>query len=75
MTARATPSGKAGTQSSAKAQQVRRRTPEDMLSSHGFVKRLKGYAKVAGLEHLHLHQTRHTYARIVMEESGSIHAV
>jgi integrase len=53
----------------------RPRDAEDMLTSHGFVKRLKMYAKAAGLEHLHLHQTRHTYARIVMEESGSIHAV
>ena len=25
----------------------------------------------AGLAHVHLHQTRHTYARIVAEETGS----
>ncbi len=29
------------------------------------------YAREAGLGHIHLHQTRHTYARIVAEETGS----
>lgn len=48
------------------------RQPGKQLSSHGFVKQLKGYAEAAGLEHIHLHQTRHTYARIVSEDSGSI---
>jgi len=28
-------------------------------------------SKAAGIENLHLHQTRHTYARIVAEETGS----
>lgn len=42
------------------------------LSSHSFVKNLKRYAKEAGLEQIHLHQTRHTFARIVAEETGSI---
>ncbi|MBA3240476.1 MAG: tyrosine-type recombinase/integrase [Acidobacteria bacterium] len=32
---------------------------------------MKGYAESAGLSHVHLHQTRHTYARIVAEETGS----
>lgn len=32
------------------------------VSSHGFVKNLKRYAKEAGLDHIHLHQTRHTAA-------------
>jgi integrase len=41
------------------------------LSSRAFVENLKGYAKDAGLSHIHLHQTRHTYARIVAEETGS----
>jgi integrase len=36
------------------------------LTSRAFVENLKGYAKEAGL-----HQTRHTYARIVAEETGS----
>lgn len=42
------------------------------LTSHGFVKGLKKYAKLAGLGDIHLHQTRHTFARIVAEDSGSI---
>ncbi len=41
------------------------------LSSRAFVENLKGYAREAGLAHIHLHQTRHTYARIVAEETGS----
>jgi integrase len=45
--------------------------PGAPLSSRAFVENLKGYAKDAGLSHIHLHQTRHTYARIVAEETGS----
>lgn len=41
------------------------------LTSRAFVENLKGYAKEAGLNHIHLHQTRHTYARIIAEETGS----
>jgi integrase/recombinase XerD len=41
------------------------------LSSRSFANNLKKYAKAAGIEHVHLHQTRHTYARIVAEETGS----
>jgi len=48
------------------------RKPGKPLSSHGFVKKLKEYAAAAGLDHIHLHQTRHTYARLVSEEAGSI---
>lgn len=47
---------------------------ETMLSSHAFDKRMKRYAKLSGLAHFHLHQLRHTYARIVSEESGSLTA-
>ncbi len=43
----------------------------DALSSHAFVKNLKRYAKGAGVGDVHLHQTRHTFARIVQEETGS----
>jgi integrase len=32
---------------------------------------LKGYARQAGLGYVHLLQTRHIYARIVAEETGS----
>jgi site-specific recombinase XerD len=46
----------------------------DALTSHAFVRTLKLYARQAGLGHVHLHQTRHTYARIVAEETGSMTA-
>ena len=42
------------------------------VTSHGFVKALKQYAKKAGLGNFHLHQTRHTVARLVGEESGDL---
>jgi integrase len=45
--------------------------PGAPLTSRAFVDNLKGYAEEAGLSHIHLHQTRHTYARIVAEETGS----
>jgi integrase len=45
--------------------------PGAPLSSRAFVENLKGYAREAGLAHIHLHQTRHTFARIVAEETGS----
>jgi integrase len=45
--------------------------PGAPLTSRAFVENLKGYAKEAGIERIHLHQTRHTYARIVAEETGS----
>lgn len=46
--------------------------PGAPLTSHAFDKNLKGYAREAGLGHVHIHQTRHTFARIVAEETGSI---
>ncbi len=46
----------------------------EALSSHAFVRNLKLYAKEAGIEHVHLHQTRHTFGRIVAEETGSMMA-
>jgi integrase len=46
--------------------------PGAALSSHSFVKNLKQYARQAGVGDVHLHQTRHSYARIIAEESGSI---
>ncbi|HEX8000874.1 MAG TPA: tyrosine-type recombinase/integrase [Pyrinomonadaceae bacterium] len=42
------------------------------LSSHAFVKNLKHYAQTAKLKGFHLHQTRHTFARIFSEDSGSM---
>jgi integrase len=47
---------------------------DDALTSHAFVRNLKLYARQAGMGHVHLHQTRHTYARIVAEETGSMAA-
>jgi integrase/recombinase XerD len=46
-------------------------SPGAQLSSRSFANNLKKYAKAAGIESVHLHQTRHTYARIVAEETGS----
>lgn len=46
--------------------------PGPALTSHAFAKNMKRYAAAAGLKHFHLHQTRHTFARIVAEETGSI---
>jgi len=46
--------------------------PGAPLTSHAFVKNLKRYAKEAGLDHVHNHMTRHTFARIINEESGSL---
>jgi integrase len=42
------------------------------LTSHAFAKNLKRYAREAGLDHVHLHMTRHTFARMVNEETGSL---
>ncbi len=47
-------------------------TPGTPLTSHAFVKNLKRYAKDVGLDHIHAHMTRHTFARIVNEETGSL---
>jgi integrase len=43
------------------------------LSGWAFAKRMKAYAREAGIRHFHLHQTRHTFARIAAEVSGSIY--
>lgn len=45
--------------------------PGAPLSSRSFAENLKVYAREAGIERIHVHQTRHTYARIVAEETGS----
>jgi integrase len=46
--------------------------PGARLTSHAFAKNLKAYAREAGIGDIHVHQTRHTFARIVAEESGSM---
>jgi integrase len=45
--------------------------PDEALGSRAFANNLKQYARHAGLGDVHLHQTRHTYARMVAEETGS----
>ena len=42
------------------------------LTSHAFALNLKRYAREPGIGEVHLHQTRHTFARMVAEDSGSI---
>jgi integrase/recombinase XerC len=46
----------------------------EALTSHAFARNLKLYAREAGVGHVHLHQTRHTFGRIVAEETGSMAA-
>jgi integrase len=40
--------------------------------SWSFVENLKRYAREAGIGKIHLHQTRHTFARMVAKRSGSL---
>ena len=42
------------------------------LSSHSFSKNLKAYASDAGLTDIHVHQLRHTFARLVGEDEGDL---
>jgi integrase len=46
--------------------------PGEPLSSWSFVENLKRYAREAGIGKMHLHQTRHTFARMVAKRSGSL---
>ena len=46
--------------------------PGARLSSHSFAKNLKQYAHRAGIGHIHVHQTRHTAARILADTTGSV---
>lgn len=48
--------------------------PGAALSSHCFALNMKRYARIGGVEGFHLHRMRHTFARIVSEETGSITA-
>ena len=47
-------------------------SPGASLTSHAFVNNLKRYALEAGIGDIHLHQTRHSFARMVAEDTGSI---
>ena len=42
------------------------------LSSHAFAKNLKAYGEKAGVEHARIHRTRHTFGRLVAEQTGSL---
>jgi integrase len=42
------------------------------MAAWSFVENLKRYAALAGIGDIHLHQTRHTFARMVSEMSGSL---
>jgi len=42
------------------------------LTSHGFARRMDGYAIEAGIRHFHIHRLRHTFAKIVSEYSESM---
>lgn len=46
--------------------------PGAPLTSHALVRNLKVYARESGIKEFHLHQIRHTYARLVAEKTGSI---
>ena len=46
--------------------------PGAPLTSHAFVLNMKSYAGEASIKDFHLHQTRHTFARLVAERTGSI---
>lgn len=42
------------------------------LCSHAFAKNLKAYGKRAGVENVRIHRTRHTFGRLVAEQTGSL---
>lgn len=46
--------------------------PHERLSARGFSRRVKEYARQAGIEDIHLHRFRHTYAKHVADVSGSM---
>lgn len=47
-------------------------SPAGALTSHAFAKNLKRYAVEAGIGTIHLHQMRHTFARIVGELAANV---
>ena len=46
--------------------------PGGPMTAHAFALNLKRYATEAGIARIHLHQTRHTFARMVSEDMGSL---
>jgi integrase/recombinase XerD len=49
--------------------------PGAPLTSHAFAHNLKVYAAEAGIKKIHIHQLRHTYGRMVADETGSLDEV
>jgi site-specific recombinase XerD len=47
-------------------------TPGEPLTSRSFANNLKKYAAAAGIRQANIHKTRHTYARIIFEDSGDL---
>lgn len=47
-------------------------SPGTPLTSRSFANNLKKYAAKAGIRAVNIHQTRHTYARIIFEDSGDL---
>lgn len=45
------------------------------VTDHGIAKQFKGYAKAAGIRGFHLHQLRHSFARLSADISGDIFQV
>ncbi len=46
--------------------------PGAEMTTHAYALNLKKYAKGAGIEGIHVHQLRHTFARMVADDTGSI---
>ena len=49
--------------------------PGAPLTSHAFAHNLKLYAREAGIKKIHVHQLRHTFGRMVADETGSLDEV
>jgi integrase/recombinase XerC len=49
--------------------------PGAPLTSHAFAHNLKLYAAEAGIKKIHIHQLRHTFGRMVADETGSLDEV
>jgi integrase len=45
---------------------------EEPLTGHAFAYNLKAYAAAAGIADIHVHQTRHSFARLVADATGSL---
>jgi site-specific recombinase XerD len=48
------------------------RGPGQPLTSRSYTNNLKKYVAKAGMRRVNIHQTRHIYARIIIEDSGDL---